>query len=137
MNPAVDVFTLPAFTEALVKELQAEQQDPKYQDEIQPYVFDFSPFLGRGEDVSRIQVVESVPVSTAAADPAASAMVFGQARIVGDRVLQYFRDGVPGVSYFLRCRVETTIGRVVVSEIRIRIYRARGARVSSSSPVVD
>jgi hypothetical protein len=137
VNPAVDVFTLPAFTEALVKELQAEQQDPKYEDEIQPYVFDFSPFLGRGEDVSRIQVVESVPVSNAAADPAASAMVFGQARIVGDRVLQYFRDGVPGVSYFLRCRVETTIGRVVVSEIRIRIYRARGARVSSSSPVVD
>jgi hypothetical protein len=136
-NPAVDVFTLPAFTEALVKELQAEQQDPKYQDEIQPYVFDFSPFLGRGEDVSRVQMVESVPVSNAAADPNASAMVFGQARIVGNRVLQYFRDGVPGVSYFLRCRVETTIGRVVVSEIRIRIYRARGARVSSSSPVVD
>jgi hypothetical protein len=66
---------------------------------------------------------------------AAMVMVFGQARIVGDGVQQYFRGGVPGVSYFLRCRVETTIGRVVVSEIRI--YRSRGARVSISSPVAD
>ena len=52
-----------------------------------------------------------------------------------DRVLQYFRDGVPGVSYFLRCRVETTIGRVVVSEIRIRIYRARGAGFAAEGSV--
>jgi titin len=136
-NPMVDVFTLPAFSLALAKELQAEQQDPKYADEIQPYVFDFSPYLGRGEDVSRIQVIESVPVSGATADPSAPTMIFGAPSIVGDRVLQYFRDGMPGVSYYLRCRVETTIGRVVVSEIRIRIYRSRGARVSSSSPVAD
>ena len=135
--PAVTDFILPLFTDALVKELMAEPSDPKYEDAIQPYVWDFSPYFGRGETIKRVVAVTSEPVGGAERDPASAAMIFGDARVVSTRVLQYFRDGVPGVAYLLRCRIESTIGRIVVSEIRIRIYRARGARVSSSSPVVD
>ena len=135
--PTVQVFTLPSITTALVREFQQEQMDPKYRDEVTPIVWDYSPFLGRGELPVAIVSRESVPTSSPDRDPAAAAMLFGDGVIVGDRVLQWVRDGVPGVSYFLRCRVRTSIGRVVVAEVRLRIYRAPGARVASSSPVVD
>ncbi|RPH43236.1 MAG: hypothetical protein EHM87_14325 [Burkholderiales bacterium] len=135
--PVVQVFTLPSVTTALVKEFQQEQLDPKYVDEITPLVWDFSPYLGRGEVPVTIVARESAPTTSPDRDPASASMLFGDAIIVGDRVLQWVRDGVPGVSYFLRCRVRTSIGRVVVAEVRMRIYRAPGARVASSSPVVD
>lgn len=135
--PVVTVFTLPAITEQLVKELLAEQQDPKYADEIQPYVFDFSPYFGRGETIASVLAIESVPTGGQSNDPDSARMIFGSSRVVGSRVLQFFRDGLPGVSYYLRCRVSTTIGRVVNSEIRIRVFRQAGARVSVSSPVAD
>lgn len=136
-TPVVQVFTLPTITETLVKELLVEQQDPKYSDEVQPYVFDFAPYFGRGETISAVLAMESVPTGGQENDPASADMIFGSARVIGARVLQFFRDGIPGQSYFLRCRVSTTIGRVSTSEIRIRVYRQTGARVSTSSPVVD
>lgn len=136
-TPAVQVFSLPTFTEALVKELQAEQTDPKFAEEVTPLVWDFSPYMGRNEDPLEILSRESVPVGGQDRDPSSSNMLFGDARIVGDRVLQFIRDGVPGVSYYLRCKVRTSLGRVAVAEHRVRIYRGSGSRVSSGTQVVD
>lgn len=136
-TPAVQVFSLPTFTETLVKELQAEQTDPKFAEEVTPLVWDFSPYMGRNEDPLEILSRESVPVGGQDRDPSSSSMLFGDARIVGDRVLQFIRDGVPGVSYYLRCKVRTSLGRVAVAEHRVRIYRGSGSRVSSGTQVVD
>lgn len=136
-TPAVQVFALPTFTETLVKELQAEQTDPKFAEEVTPLVWDFSPYMGRNEDPLEILSRESVPVGGQDRDPSSSSMLFGDARIVGDRVLQFIRDGVPGVSYYLRCKVRTSLGRVAVAEHRVRIYRGSGSRVSSGTQVVD
>lgn len=136
-TPAVQLFTLPSITEALIKELQAEQTDPKYSEEITPLVWDFSEWMGRGEVPTSIESREVVPVGGQDRDPSSSAMLFGAARIVGVRVLQYVRDGLPGVSYYLRCKVRTNLGRVAVAEYRMRVYRGTGSRVSSGTSVVD
>ena len=57
-----------------------------------------------------------------------AAMIFGQPIVRGNRVLQFFTGGRPGITYVIRCLATTSTGRRVIDEMRIRIYANEGRR---------
>jgi hypothetical protein len=57
------------------------------------------------------------------ADAAAAAMLSGAALMQGTSVFQRLTGGVAGVTYLVRCRISTSLGRMLVLPLMIRVVR--------------
>ena len=130
----VGAFTLPEFTEEMLDRIARGEDilDPRYSWERFPYLFSFSSdtigMPASKESIVGVPVVEVYPIGGAEIDPDSAAMIFGQPIVRGNRVLQFFTGGRPGITYVIRCLATTSTGRRVIDEMRIRIYANEGRR---------
>lgn len=128
---SIPILVLPAFTAEQIASLFASTVDPKYREEVLPYPLDFRPLLVAGESlVSPPLVMEVEPYGDDALDPAADDMMIGPPIVTSSAVIQYLRDGKPGIQYILRARCATSLGRTLVAELRLRVYATPGRRAN-------
>jgi hypothetical protein len=120
-------FVQQTLTQQNVATIESSDTNPKFQDELFPYVFDFSEFLGSGESI--LSVIEttsqSLPLSK---DAFANQMLIGDPAIFGQKVVHFVKGGLPGIPYVLRCTARTSLGSIATAEIRLKIYSQKGQR---------
>lgn len=82
--------------------------------------FNFANWLATGETIVLTSIkVESIP--EVGADVSAAAMVIGVASLTGAKAIQMIGGGVVGVTYRLKCTVETTKGQKLVLNGRLPV----------------
>jgi hypothetical protein len=127
-SPAFSFFIQPVVSGGAVDAIQAAENDqnPKYTEEMFPYVFDFAGILAEDEAIMSILSVtcQSSPVSY---DPNSAAMLLGTPQIFGKRVVQFIDKGRPNATYIVRVNVQATRSRAT-SEIRLRLFSTTGRR---------
>ena len=71
----------------------------------------------------------------ASVDPDPQAQLYGPSEVRDGRyVVQHITGGVPGVTYIATCRVNTNKNRILIEELRFRIYaQPAGARGRGST----
>lgn len=123
----VTVFVQPVVTLSQVPEIAAQETEPKFEEEVFPYVFDFSPQLG--EDETILEVVSVTCVSTPASfDTNSAAMLLGTPVIHGQKVVHFIGSGKKGGAYVIRITVRSTRSKAT-AEIKLRVFAVVGRRV--------
>lgn len=126
-TPVVTVAALPQLTDSQITRLLAEPADPKYAEEMHPYVIEFEG-LDSTEQLNAIESVSILLAGNTVADPTDQTMLVGPARIYGKYAVVWVRGGDPGFSYYVRVHANTSIGRLITGETRVRIFATPGRR---------
>lgn len=117
-------------TDEQILDLLANPIDPKYEDEAFPYGFDFRSELQTGERLSSVEYVQVQVRGPDEIDPDKDDMLEGDPimRPALGVVVQRVKAGKPGVAYYLRCQVRTSLDRLIDSELQIRVHATTGRR---------
>lgn len=117
-------------TDQQILDLLANPIDPKYQDEAFPYGFDFRADLQSGETIQAVDYIAVQVRGPDELDPEAPDMLEGDPilRPALGVVVQRVKAGKPGLAYYLRCKVLTSLEREIVSELAIRVHATTGRR---------
>ena len=120
-------FVQPVLTISDIATIEASKTNPKFSDELYPYVFDFSEFLGSGESIVEIinTTSQSLPLSK---DAQSNNMLIGDPVIFGQKVVCFVTGGLRGVPYILRCSARTSLGSIATAESKLKIFSQEGQR---------
>lgn len=112
------------------------RQDPRYPTERYAYVFVYDDNLANDELITDASPPVTITVrGDASVDPDPQAQLYGPSEVRDGRyVVQHITGGVPGVTYIATCRVNTNKNRILIEELRFRIYaQPAGARGRGST----
>jgi hypothetical protein len=120
------LFVQPVIGSGAVASIESQENNPKFDEELFPYVFDFAPLLGADETI--VSVVGVTCKSTPASfDLNSQAMVIGVPVVHGKKVVQFLDSGKKGGVYVVRCTVRATRS-TVTAELKLRLFAVPGSR---------